>query len=111
MGCFLIFKNVFLSLLWALCPIWASSAEAASFLGFLELQAAEAQPATPRLAQTLAFGSCEEQTNQLGKQACCFDPAYSQSVYHIALSWRGGPIITRLIFNSHASYFLFKSYA
>lgn len=87
-------------------PNLSLSAEAASFLGFWKLQAAEAQPATPHLA--LAFGSCEEQTNQRGKQACCFDPAYSQN---IALSWRGGPIITRLIFNSHASYFLFKSYA
>lgn len=60
-------------------PNLGLSAEAASSLGFSELQAAEAQPATPRLAQTLAFGSCEEQTNQLGKQAWSFDPAYSRS--------------------------------
>lgn len=92
-------------------PNLGLSAEAASFLGFLELQAAEAQPASPHLAQTLAFGSCKEQTNQLGKQAWCFDPAYSQSFYHIALSWWGGPIISCLIFSSHASDFLFKSYA
>lgn len=58
-------------------PNLGLNAEAASFLGFSEPRAAEAKPATPYLAQPLAFSSCKEQTNQLGKQAWCFDSAYS----------------------------------
>lgn len=64
-------------------PNLGLSTEAASFLGFSKLRAAEAKTATPRLARTLASGSFKEQTNQLDKQAWCFDPVFLEALNHI----------------------------